>query len=66
MVPIDDYPVIVREDDNGTYVCHVPGLPGCHAWGRTAEEARRELASVFEMTREECVEEGRPFPAALS
>jgi len=64
MARLGEYPVMLRRDDNGTYVCHIPEIPGCHAWGRTAEEARRELANVFEMIREECAEEGRPFLAA--
>jgi predicted RNase H-like HicB family nuclease len=65
MARSDDYPVIVHQDDNGTYVAHVSAIPGCHAWGRTAKEASQELANVFEMIREECAEEGRQFPAAL-
>ncbi len=50
---LEDYPVVVRPDDNGTFVAYVPAIDGCHAWGRTPEEARAELDNVFEMIAEE-------------
>lgn len=57
-----DYTVVLRPDDNGTFVAFVPVIPGCHAWGRTPEEAQAELQSVFDMIREEYEEEGRMLP----
>ncbi len=53
-----DYTIILRPDDNGTFVAYVPAIPGCHAWGQTPEEAQAELIDVFEMIREEYKEEG--------
>lgn len=44
-----DYAVVIRPDDNGTFVAFVPAIPGCHAWGKTPEEAQTELLNVFEM-----------------
>ena len=49
-----DYTVVIRPDDNGTYVAYVPAIPGCHAMGSTPEEAKAELADVFAMIQEEC------------
>jgi predicted RNase H-like HicB family nuclease len=40
----------------------VPAIPGCHAWGRTPEEAQAEIVNVFEMIKEEYREEGRLLP----
>ena len=60
-----DYTVVTRPDDNGTFVAYVPAIDGCHAWGRTAEEARAELAAVFDMLAEEYAQKGRPLPASL-
>jgi predicted RNase H-like HicB family nuclease len=60
--PFRDFTVIVRPDDNGTYVAYVPAIPGCHAWGRTSQEAHAELANVFEMIKEEYEEESKPLP----
>ncbi|MDD1739777.1 MAG: type II toxin-antitoxin system HicB family antitoxin [Methanothrix sp.] len=57
-----DYTVILRPDDNGTFVAFVPAIPGCHAWGRTPEEAQIELLYVFDMISEEHEEEGRMLP----
>jgi predicted RNase H-like HicB family nuclease len=59
---LHDYTVVTKPDDNGTYVAYVPAIPGCHAVGATPDEARNELASVFEMIAEEYAEEGRPLP----
>ena len=42
-----DYTIILRPDDNGTFVAYVPAIKGCHAWGKTHEEARSELNHVF-------------------
>jgi len=56
------YTVVTRPDDNGTFVAYVPAIPGCHAVGRTPEEARTELANVFSMIAKEYAEEERALP----
>ena len=50
---LHDYTVVVKPDDNGTFVAYVPAIAGCHASGRTADAARAELANVFDMIAEE-------------
>ena len=57
-----DYTIILRPEDNGTFVAYVPAIPGCHAWGQTPEEAQAELTNVFEMILEEYEEERRMLP----
>jgi predicted RNase H-like HicB family nuclease len=57
-----DYTIVLRPEDNGTFVAYVPAIPGCHSWGQTSEEAQEELANVFEMIVEEYKEEGRMLP----
>ncbi len=57
-----DYTVVLRPDDNGTFVAFVPAIPGCHAWGKTPEEAQTELLNVFDMIQDEYEEEGRMLP----
>ena len=59
---IDRYTVVIWPDDNGTFVAEVPAIDGCHAWGRTADEARAELSNVFEMIAEEYAERSEPLP----
>ena len=60
---LQDYTIVVRPDDNGTFVAYVPAIQGCHAWAQTQEEARAELAHVFQMIAEEYEEAARPLPA---
>ena len=62
MRSLESYTVVVRPEDNGTFVAYVPAIVSCHAWGRTSEEARTELANVFDMIQEEYQEEGKSLP----
>lgn len=62
MDSLESYTVVLRPDDNGTFVAYVPAIEGCHAWGQTPEEARTELVNVFDMIRDEYVEEGKALP----
>ncbi|MEL6262835.1 MAG: type II toxin-antitoxin system HicB family antitoxin [Cyanobacteria bacterium J06626_6] len=62
MPSLESYTVVLRPDDNGTFVAYVPAIAGCHAWGQTQEDARTELASVFDMICEEYIEEGKSLP----
>lgn len=39
-----------------TFVAYLRAIPGCHAWGKTDNEARAELVNVFEMIQEEYAE----------
>jgi predicted RNase H-like HicB family nuclease len=57
-----DYTIVLHPEDNGTFAAYVPAIPGCHAWGRTPEEAQIELLNVFDMIQEEHEEEGRMLP----
>ena len=52
MTQLTDYTIVIRPDDNSTFAACVPAIPGCHAWGRTPDEARSELVHVFEMIRD--------------
>lgn len=59
---IHDYTIVIRPDDNGTFVAYVPAIDGCHAWGQTPDEARAELNNVFDMIAEEYQQSGKPLP----
>ena len=59
MKSLQDYTIVLRPDDNGTFVAYIPAIPGCHAWGRTPDEARAELLNVFEMIQAEYEQAGR-------
>ena len=62
MRTLDAYTIVIRPDDNGTFVAYLPAIDGCQAWGKTADEARRELACVFDMIAEEYAQSQRPLP----
>jgi predicted RNase H-like HicB family nuclease len=62
MTRLHNYTMVLRPDDNGTFMAYVPAIPGCHAWGRTPEEAQAELVNVFELIKEEYEEEGKLLP----
>ena len=53
MKSLQDYKIVIRPDDNGTFVAYVPAIKGCHAWGETSAAARIELDNVFAMIQEE-------------
>jgi predicted RNase H-like HicB family nuclease len=53
MARLEEYTIVIRPDDNGTFIAYVPAIPGCHAWGQTPDEARTELTNVFEMIKED-------------
>ena len=62
MKTLFDYQVVCRRDDNGSFVAYVPALEGCHALGRTPQEAQTELQGVFDMIVEEYHESGKAMP----
>lgn len=62
MLSLQDYTIVLRPDDNHTFVAYIPAIPGCHAWGQTSEEARHELDNVFDMIQAEYAAAGRSLP----
>lgn len=62
MPSLESYTVVLRPDDNGTFVAYVPAIEGCHAWGQTQDEARTELVNVFSMIFDEYLEEEKSLP----
>lgn len=62
MKTMSDYTTVLRPDTNGTFVAYIPAISGCHAWGKTAQEAQQELENVFEMMVDEYREDGRSLP----
>lgn len=62
MKSLTDYTIVVKPDDNNTFVAYVPAIKGCHAWAQTQEEARLELENVFSMICQEYLEQGKTLP----
>lgn len=62
MKTLDDYTVVVQPTGPRTWWAYVPAIPGCHAIGDTAKEAREELQGVFQMWVEMAEEDGIELP----
>lgn len=62
MQSLENYTVVLRPDDNGTFIAYVPAIAGCHALGQASGEAQTELTQVFEMIREEYQEASQELP----
>ncbi len=43
------FPVIIEKDEDGFFVADCPDLPGCHAQGRTVEEAITNIRDVIKL-----------------
>lgn len=39
--------ILIEPDENNTYHAWAPGLPGCHTWGDTLQEARQNLKDAI-------------------
>lgn len=47
------FPVVVETDEDGIYIVSCPTFKGCHADGKTIDEAMENLKEVIEMCLEE-------------
>ncbi|GAB6275460.1 MAG: type II toxin-antitoxin system HicB family antitoxin [Peptococcaceae bacterium] len=53
--------IFFSEEDEG-YIAVVPELPGCSAFGKTEEEALKEIKEAIELWLEAAKNEGRKVP----
>jgi predicted RNase H-like HicB family nuclease len=56
------YRVIVEPDENNTFHAFVPALPGCHTWGETFDEARRNVRDAMDAYLRSLTSDGEPIP----
>lgn len=49
-------PIIVEQDEDGVYIVSCPVFKGCHAQGKTVDEALKNIQEVIEL----CLEEEKP------
>ena len=43
------YKVVYDRDESGTWIAKVPGVPGCHSYGRTIEQARERVREALDL-----------------
>lgn len=46
-------PILIEIDEDGRYIVSCPLFKGCHSWGKTVEEAMKNILEVVEMCLEE-------------
>ena len=49
-------PVLIEQDEDGVFIVSVPTLKGCRSYGRTLDEAMRNIAEAAAL----CLEHERP------
>ena len=43
------YRIIIEPDEKNTYHAYVPALRGCHTWGKSIEEARKNIKEAMSL-----------------
>jgi predicted RNase H-like HicB family nuclease len=59
---------VVLEPDEDVWRAYVPELEakGAATWGRTRDEAMKNIQEVAQMVIEEMLEDGEPIPASVT
>jgi predicted RNase H-like HicB family nuclease len=60
------FPIVVEQDED-SWRAYVPELEsrGAATWGKTREEAIRNMQEVAQLVIEELLEDGEPVPAGI-
>ncbi len=53
---------IVIEPDEESFHAFVPLLPGCHSFGESVEEAKKNIAEAIELHVESMIADGEEIP----
>lgn len=56
------YRIIIEPDENNTFHGYAPSLPGCHTWGDSLEETRKNLADAIRAYLASLLAEGQTIP----
>lgn len=56
------FEVVFDPEEGGGYHVYAPALKGCHSYGATKEEARRNIAEAIELWLETAKDLGLPTP----
>ncbi|MBW2702193.1 MAG: type II toxin-antitoxin system HicB family antitoxin [Deltaproteobacteria bacterium] len=58
------FDISIEQDDDGRWAASCPALPGCATWGKTQEEAIRNIREAVEVYIEDLLESGEALPGA--
>lgn len=56
------YRIIIESDENNTFHAYVPALRGCHTWGKTIEETRRNIRDAINSYLRVLIADKEPIP----
>lgn len=54
--------IIIEPDEGATFHGYVPRLPGCHTWGKTIGETRKNLQDAIRVYLESLLDDGEAIP----
>ncbi len=60
------YRIIIEPDENNTFHGFVPTLPGCHTWGTSLQEVKKNLKEAMELYVQDMIEQGETVPEERS
>jgi predicted RNase H-like HicB family nuclease len=63
---IYDFQVCFEPEEEDGYHAYVPALPGCHSYGRTIEEAERNIKEAIELYLDGLRQHGLPLPSSAA
>jgi len=46
-------PILIEQDEDNIYIVSCPVFKGCHSYGKTIEEALKNIREVVEICQEE-------------
>ena len=56
------YRVIIEPDEGDTFHAYVPALPGCHTWGETFAQTRRNVRDAIDVYVRSLKADGETIP----
>lgn len=56
------YRIIIEPDDDNTFHAYVPTLPGCHTWGKSLEETRKNIRDAIDVYVRSLLADNEPVP----
>lgn len=46
-------PIIIETDEDGMYIVSCPSLKGCHSYGKTIDEALKNIKEAIELCHQD-------------
>lgn len=47
------FPILIEQDEDDVYIVSCPVFKGCHSYGKSVDEAMKNIQEVIEMCLEE-------------